>query len=196
MDSWPVPDLALTGDGPRARSFLALGIGSLHGAFDHVRRLPYAGNSSRTDPGIVLSEGRGTCCTKHALLAELGSELGLPELALVQCMFRMDDRTVPGIGAVLERFDLDWIPESHDFLRWRGEAIDVSSIRLGSEYLEHVLEERVVAPSSIVHEKVADHRQYVDEWRRTSPDARGIDEATFWRAREACVVRLRELLGP
>lgn len=192
---WPVPDARLEGGGRRAAAFRARGIGTLHGALDHVLALPYAGNASRSDPAVVLAEGRGTCCTKHALLAELAREVGRPDLRLVQCMFRMDERTVPGIGEVLAGFGLEWIPETHNFLRWRGEAIDVTSVRLGSAYRSHLLEEREVEPPSIVEAKIADHRRFVLEWLRTDPVARRLDEATFWRAREACVRRLRERLG-
>lgn len=44
--------------------------------FELVRDMPYARPSAH-DPAVVVSEWRGTCSTKHELLAALYAELGL-----------------------------------------------------------------------------------------------------------------------
>jgi hypothetical protein len=66
-----LPDFALDAGRPLGREFVALGLGGYREAAHHVRYLPYGRNSDRSDWRLVLKEGRGTCSTKHALLAEL-----------------------------------------------------------------------------------------------------------------------------
>jgi hypothetical protein len=52
-------------------------------AVAYIRRLPYGQNTDRGDFRRVLREGKGTCRTKHALLARLAQEQGIPlELTL------------------------------------------------------------------------------------------------------------------
>ena len=64
-------DLPLTADGPFTRMFRAAGVGDFAGAARHLLALPSGRISDRASFWLVLTEGRGTCTTKHALLAEL-----------------------------------------------------------------------------------------------------------------------------
>ena len=57
--------------------------GGMASAVTYIRRLPYGRNTDRSDILRVLREGKGTCSTKHALLACLAQEQGIPlELTL------------------------------------------------------------------------------------------------------------------
>jgi hypothetical protein len=95
-----LPDFALDASRPLGGRFAALGILDYRGVARHVRSLPYGRNSDRSDWGLVLIEGRGTCSTKHALLAELARENGR-QVALVLGVYEMDKANTPGVGAVL-----------------------------------------------------------------------------------------------
>jgi len=59
----------------------------------------------------VHTEGRGTCTTKHALLAELATEQRLP-VALVLGIYLMNERNTPSVGSVLARHGLTEISRS------------------------------------------------------------------------------------
>jgi hypothetical protein len=67
----------LTADGPITRLFRAVGARDFESASLHVLRLPYGRISDRSRFWLVLEEGRGTCTTKHATLAELAREQGM-----------------------------------------------------------------------------------------------------------------------
>jgi hypothetical protein len=56
---------------------------------ERVRAIPYGRNDDRTPAG-VLAEGRGTCSTKHMLLAELLSERPELDLRFVHRVYRID----------------------------------------------------------------------------------------------------------
>jgi hypothetical protein len=73
----------------------------------------------------VLTEGRSTCSTKHALLAELATEQHLP-VALMLGIYLMSERNTPGVGSVLTRHGLAEIPEAHCYLMHDGVRIDVT----------------------------------------------------------------------
>ena len=62
----------------------------------------------------VLTEGCGTCSSKHALLAGLAAAQRLP-VALMLGIYLMNERNTPGIGPVLARYGLAEIPEAHCF---------------------------------------------------------------------------------
>ncbi|MEX2393605.1 MAG: hypothetical protein WD826_03890 [Actinomycetota bacterium] len=73
---------------------------SLWEMVEAIREMPYGRPSERTAAGTV-QEWRGTCSTKHALLAELLDERPEFELQLVHRVYRVD----PAIA--LERFGPD-----------------------------------------------------------------------------------------
>ena len=72
------PDKLITEAGPVSKEFLGLGIRSFHDACRYVHELPYGYNSDRDDLMILFKEKMGTCTTKHAVIATLAAELGLP----------------------------------------------------------------------------------------------------------------------
>src|SRR5256886_1477274 len=72
-----LPNAPLSGGGTVTALFSEAGIADFHGAARHLLGLPYGRTSDRSKPALVLTEGRGTCSSKHALLAELAHELGL-----------------------------------------------------------------------------------------------------------------------
>ena len=66
-----IPNVALQTAGDTTTLFLARGIATLREAARYLWALPYGRVSNALQPDLVLHEGRGTCTTKHALLASL-----------------------------------------------------------------------------------------------------------------------------
>ena len=77
-----------------------------------MHSLPYGRNSDRSDWRLILKEGRGTCSTKHALLADLARE-NLRHVVPVLGVYDVDEGNTPGIGTVLERHGIPCVPEAH-----------------------------------------------------------------------------------
>jgi len=71
-------------DGPVTRLFRAAGVNDFAGAARHVLKLPYGRIADRSKFWLVLEEGRGTCTTKHATLAELAREHQLDTIWLAE----------------------------------------------------------------------------------------------------------------
>jgi hypothetical protein len=64
-----LPNFDLDPGSTISAQFLFYGKRDYHAAASYVQSLPYSRNSERSDYGLVLAERRGTCSTKHALLA-------------------------------------------------------------------------------------------------------------------------------
>src|SRR5215510_6425949 len=117
-----IPDLVLRPGGDTTALFLARGITTLREAARLLWSLPYGRVSDGHRPDLVLHESRGTCTTKHALLAMLAAEQEI-DLALTLGIYEMTERNTPGVGPVLDRHGLDRIPEAHCYVVWQGERI-------------------------------------------------------------------------
>lgn len=192
MKSWnALPDRAFTEAGAITRAFVSAGANDFRAAARYVHALPYRRNSSRIDPLIVIREGRGTCSTKHALLARLALEQRI-EIALVIGIYRMTERNTPGVGRVLAASGLEYMPEAHCYLRYLDDRIDVTR-EIGDRATEPItrfLHEEEISPEQIGDYKIALHQRWIREWI-ASPDAPrrlGFDE--LWKIREACIAAL------
>ncbi len=175
-----IPDKAITARGPAGRAFLTKGILTFHGACEHVLNLPYGRTSQRADWMLVLEEGRGTCSTKHALLASLAEELGM-DVRLMLGIYFMNERNTPGAGRILQKSEFDHFPEAHCYLLYEGQRVDVTRRPGTSEPVPAFLQEQQISPAQIDEYKENVHKAFIRQW---APDE-NIDE--LWALREACI---------
>jgi hypothetical protein len=152
----------LTADGPIPRLFRAVGAHDFAGAALHVLRLPYGRITDRSRFWLVLEEGRGTCTTKHATLAELAREQG----------------------------GLTCIPEAHCYLRADGELIDMTGLPAGAVLIERFLHEEPITIDQIGAYKIEVHRRFLRDWIPRTEAARGRSLDDVWGIREACIAAL------
>jgi hypothetical protein len=182
------PDFALSAATETGAAFVARGARGFHDASRLVWRLPYGRNADRADFRLVLAEGRGTCSTKHALLAQLAAEHGA-EVDLVVGIYAMRDANTPGVGAVLARHGLDALPEAHCYLRGGGTRLDVTRAdAAAAEPIGHFLYEEAITPGGIGAHKEALHRRAMQRWVADRLPGWMADDA--WRVREACIAAL------
>ncbi|MGB1018788.1 MAG: hypothetical protein ACPGVH_06945, partial [Chitinophagales bacterium] len=64
-------DYILTSEDEITKLVKSNGICSWDELTEYIRNLPYGRNENRTDLGLVLSEKKGTCSSKHALLKSI-----------------------------------------------------------------------------------------------------------------------------
>ena len=181
--------LPLSADGPITRIFRAAGIDDFAGAARHLLAVPYGRISDRSRYWLVLTEGRGTCTTKHALLAALAREQAI-ELRLVLAIYEMSEANTPGVGRILEANGLVAIPEAHCFLRRDGARIDITGVPPGAEPIERFLHEEPIAIEQIGEYKIALHRRFLADWIARSGAAGGRSLDELWQIREACIAAL------
>ncbi len=178
------PDFPLT-NGELARRFRALGMCGFHAAVGWVHALPYGRNADRANYGRVLVEQRGTCSTKHALLAALAREEQV-HVPLRIGIYLMDEMNTPGIGETLRSRGFSSIPEAHCVLVAGRERVDVTFPNSSGRCTERFIAERDIEPEEIGAVKLAWHRDFVERWAR----AERLDPDAVWSAREACIAAL------
>jgi len=184
-----LPDWPLVADGSLTQRLRALGITDIAAAGRYVRQLPYGRTSSRTDVTLVMTEGRGTCTTKHALLAALAEEQGIA-LALTLGIYEMTERNTPGVGRVLARYGFAAIPEAHCYLTHAGERIDVTREVEAAESIHAFLHEETIRVDQIGAYKIDLHRRVLADWIARTPALRGRALDDVWRIREECIAAL------
>jgi hypothetical protein len=91
-----------------------MGIDDFIGACRFVHALPYGYNSNRDDLMILFKEKSGTCTTKHAVIATLAAESGLP-IKKVVGIYAMTEETVSGTNKILFTYELPYVPMVHLF---------------------------------------------------------------------------------
>ena len=187
-----LPNFSLKSGGEITDAFLAAGITDFHAAAHYVHRLPYGRNADRADFRLVLCEGRGTCSTKHALLAQLAEEQGV-NLALTIGIFEMTGSNTPGVGPVLQKYGLPYLPEAHCYLTHQGTRVDVTRSAVEpSNPIERFLYEEPIHPEQIGSYKIALHQRFVREWVTNTSVAGNRSWEEIWRIREECIAALSE----
>ncbi|CAA9445695.1 MAG: hypothetical protein AVDCRST_MAG02-417 [uncultured Rubrobacteraceae bacterium] len=175
-----LPDFGLDTSGRLGSHFRALGADDFRTAARYVRDLPYGRNSDRSAFSLVLTEGRGTCSTKHALLAALAREHDA-DVELRLGVYLMDGANTPGVADVLDAHGLAGLPEAHCYLAYRDERVDVTGA--GANAVQRLLREEAIEPEQIGAYKVDMHRDFVRTWAA----GRGLDPERAWTAREECI---------
>jgi hypothetical protein len=191
MRSWhALPDASLTPASSTTAAFSSADARTYRDAARLVYRLPYGRTSSRDNLLAVLTEGRGTCSSKHALLAELATELGLP-VVLMLGIYLMNERNTPGVGRVLAHHGLAEIPEAHCYLIHDNARIDVTrDIACRSEAIAALLHEEQIAPPRVSLYKVHMHQEFLRHWLQTIGLAKSWTLDELWRVREECIAAL------
>ena len=192
MHSWEALDPnSFRSDGAITSAFLRLGKQTFRSAGQYIQALPYGRNSRPADPLIVLTEKRGTCSTKHALLRRLAIEQNL-DIALVLGIYEMTEQNTAGVGTVLAKYGLTMLPEAHCYLRMAGKRIDVTSAacRGLTEPIADFLHEEEIDPTQITNYKTEIHQQCLSRWIINNGGLDGRSIADIWKIREECIATL------
>ena len=191
MDRLPdVPNFPIRSTAPISARFLSAGIRDWHAALEHISQLPYGRTRKRTDPLLVLGEGRGTCSSKHALLALLAHEQQQP-VDLMLGIYRMTEHNTPGVGPVLAAHGIDFIPEAHCYLVQRGQRIDVTrSIQAREPSFASLLHEEKITPEQVAEYKPKFHRRFLEQWLEDGNARTDTNLEQLWAIREQCIEAL------
>jgi len=192
MHSWEALNpVILKPAGVITAAFMGVGVRDFQAAAAYVNRIPYGRNTNREDALAVISEGRGTCSTKHALLRRLALEQDL-EIALVIGIYQMNARNTPGVGDVLEKYGLESLPEAHCYLHSGQNRIDVTRVleHRPSEAITDFIYEEKISPDQTGEYNATLHRRFLRQWVEdiTAGVAYNLDDV--WRIREECISAL------
>ncbi|WP_232817828.1 hypothetical protein [Winogradskyella tangerina] len=167
------------------------GIKSWNELTDFVKTLPYGRTKNRTDLSLVLSEKKGTCSSKHALLKRLADLNDIPNIELVIGIYKMTESNTPKIGNELTQNGLVYIPEAHCYLKINGNRKDLTSNQSDIDKIaKDIIEEQFIEPHQIAEFKVNYHKNFIKAWLKETDSESEFDR--IWTIRENCINRLTE----
>jgi hypothetical protein len=142
-----LPRTLLSVTGPVSTSFSNLGILHFRNAAAYVRDLPYGFNETQNDILIALKDGFGTCVSKHALIGALAREIGLPVYKTVG-LYPLDESVTEGVGGLLKKLHLPFVPAIHCFLSYGKYRIDLTEGNCNGKkrQIEEFFFTRIVTP--------------------------------------------------
>jgi hypothetical protein len=190
------PEKPIGGAGPMAAAFQARGVQSFRAACAYVQRLPYGYNSDRDDPMILFKEQKGTCTTKHAVIAALASELGLPVAKHIG-IYAMTEALVTGTQALLDTFSLPYVPMIHCFLACGSDRVDLTAGNRDGKNrtIDAFLHTEAVAPHISAKEEYLRYRRAMENLLATRDELRAVKLKTVLKAREMGIALLRAHVG-
>ncbi len=173
--------------GPLSAMAFAKNLSSLPALAQWVEGLPYGRNTDRSDYELVLSEERGTCSTKHALVKAIAEENNWKGVELCLGFFMMSALNTPQIGTVLASHQLSTIPEAHTYLRINGKFTDLTGINTRITETD-IGDEMEIEPGDIGILKEVMHKGYLAQWAEDENLSQSPDE--LWQLREECIQKL------
>ena len=193
MDSIDIlPDKTISPEGRISGVFLELGINSFKDACQYVHGLPYGYNSDRDDIMILFAEKMGSCTTKHAVIATLAQELGL-SLEKTIGIYAMTEAIVTGTDAILDRYELPYIPMVHCFLESGTYRVDLTEGNRNGKNcsIEEFLFVQNVIPNIAAKDEYLLYRQALKDVILAREELQGIELKRVLQAREEGVALLR-----
>jgi hypothetical protein len=186
MNSFNVfPDKEITDIGPISKMFLSLDAGRFIMACRYVHELPYGYNSDRDDLMILFKEKMGTCTTKHAVIASLAAELGLPITRGVG-IYAMTEAIVTGTNKILAEYSLPYVPMIHCFLEYEDYRVDLTEGNRNGKNRpidDFLYTDRVAATISAKDEYMI-YRKALSKVILKRPELEGVDINRILHARE------------
>ncbi len=191
-----LPEKKISGKGIMAAAFQARGVQRFQAACEYVHHLPYGYNSDRDDVMILFKEGKGSCTTKHAVIATLASELGLAVVKRIG-IYAMTESLVTGTEVILERYELPHVPMVHCFLACGDTFVDLTAGNHNGKNrsIDEFLHTEAVLPNISAKEEYLRYRTALKGLLETREELKGIRISTILKAREEGIVLLRANIG-
>ena len=193
MDSYVVlPDAEISGSGVVSKVFTQRGVKGFIDACRFVHQLPYGYNSDRDDLLILFKEGRGSCTTKHAVIATLAEELSLPIVKNIG-IYRMIEDLVTGTNEILDRFNLPYVPMVHCFLVYQNYGVDLTEGNNNgkNEPIDEFLFTEAVIPNISGKDEYLLYRNALKNQILLREELQGVDMKRILQAREEGIKLLK-----
>jgi hypothetical protein len=175
--------------GKLSSAILKLGFKEFLPFAEYICSLHYGRITDSQNIVAVIQERKGTCSSKHLLLAALAHECGYTEIHLMVGIYKMSEKNTPGVGQVLQNTGLEYIPEAHAYLEFQGKRFDFTGLKTGEESPFHsLIFEQPVTLSKLKETKEILHRAEIAKFAKRF----NLDPQRVCETREACIKALVE----
>ncbi|TCK85677.1 hypothetical protein [Albibacterium bauzanense] len=187
-----LPNFDIKPNGEISREFLSRNMFTFYQAIEFIRNLSYGRNLNKEDLITVFTDNKGTCSTKHAVLKQLAHENHFNDIKLMLGVFKMNAKNTPKVAQTLTENNLKYIPEAHNYLKYKSEFFDFTKPNVSSsDFLNDLFFETEIQPNEITRDKVQIHRSFLVNWLNENSDI-GYSLDEIWRIREQCIQNLSE----
>lgn len=184
-----IPNFNITAGNTVSDIFIENGTYTFYDAIRAVHKLPYGRIDNPLDFGNIITEGRGTCSTKHATLKTLTDEHAIYGLQLELVIYAMDNKNTLGIGNILEKYNLPYMLEAHTVLAYDDEVYDYTFAGTHNmSWREAVLMQTTIDTDQIEDFKMEYHKSVLEDWIKRDDLAYSLDD--IWNIREQCIEEL------
>lgn len=193
MDDLKVfPGKSISNAGVISEKFLNLGVYNFIDACRYVHELPYGYNSDRDDLMILFKENKGTCTTKHAVIATLAEEMNLP-IEKHLGIYAMTEEIVTGTHEILVKYDLPYVPMIHCFLAYGNYRIDLSEGNDNGKNrpIDDFLFTQRIAPNISAKDEYLLYRKALKDHILMRKEMEGVTLAQILHAREEGLKQLK-----
>ena len=198
MDKLTVfPDKTISRDGVISAEFLNRGIKSFLDACRYIQTLLYGYNTNRDDLMALFKENKGTCTTKHAVIATLAEEVGLPIEKKIG-IYAMTENIVTGTNEILKKYGLPYVPMVHCFLAYDDFRVDLTEGNNNGKNrpIEDFLYTERVGPNISAKDEYLLYRKALIDHILTRKELSGVDMKQILHAREEGLLLLKQNIKP
>ena len=188
-----LPEKEIRSRGPISDKFLTLGITSFKEACFYVHQIPYGYNTDKDNKYILFTEGKGSCTSKHGVVATLAEELGIPVFKNVG-VYKFTEEISRGTRQILAKYDLPYIPMVHCFLVYDKFRFDLTEgNKNGKEMsIEEFIQVNQVIPFITRKDEYLLFREIVKAKVLPSHEMHGVEMKTILQAREEAIKLLHK----
>lgn len=194
MDSYDkLPDAKITPQGEISKKFLKMGIASFKEACIYVHKMEYGYNSTYDDDMILFKEKKGTCTTKHAIIAGLASELDI-SLKKNVGVYRFTEEITTGVQEILNKYEIPYVPMVHCFLVYNDYRFDLTEGNDNGKKtsIKEFIQTREVEPFITRKDEYLWFKKVLKEKVLPLEEMKGIDQKTLLKAREESIILLKK----
>ncbi|MFX1456639.1 MAG: hypothetical protein ACFFDB_14790 [Promethearchaeota archaeon] len=194
MDSYDkLPDAEIKPVGILSQTFMKLGIKSFREACDYVHNVEYGYNTNYDDRMIFFKENKGTCTTKHAVIAGLAEELEIPLYKHVG-VYKFTEEISTGTKNILSKYNVPYVPMVHCFLVYKEFRFDLTEGNCNGKNttIEELIHEEKVDPFISRKDEYLLLKKVIKEKILPSKEMEGIKERSLLKAREESIILLKE----
>jgi hypothetical protein len=187
MNTSPNIDFLIQDKGNLSSAILKLGFENFLSFAEFIRSLHYGRVSDSQNIMAVIQERKGTCSTKHLLLASLAHECGYSNTRLMVGVYKMSEKNTPGVGLILQDAGLEYMPEAHCYLEFHGKRFDFTGLKTGEESpFNSLIIEHSVDLNKLHKTKEMIHRGEIVRFSKCL----NLDPKLVWKIREDCIKAL------
>ncbi|MFD2823719.1 hypothetical protein ACFS5M_08565 [Lacinutrix iliipiscaria] len=184
-------NFSLKASKPLSKLCLEKGYKDFDALSNYVQSLPYGRNTDRSDYLLILKEEKGTCSTKHAFLKQVAIENDALHIQFCLGLYKMSENNTKGIGNVLSKYKLSYIPEAHTYLKFNELILDFTRAEVShTSFYKDLLFEEQILPEQIGNYKINKHKSFLKSWINSENVPHSVE--SIWKIREACIAQLSQ----